>query len=94
MGYTDRLEGLVEMNIPSINPQLRKNYKENGSGKSETWDYVFIIRPDTDEKIVDVDCYINEDWNQEETMKSMSLENAREWWENLVTNGYVRITTP
>ena len=84
------------MNIPSINPQLRKIYKDgvNSTSGSEVWDYVFTVRPDTDEKIVDVDCYIDEDWNQEETMKTMSIENAREWWNNLVHNGYERIITP
>ena len=56
------------MNIPSINPQLRKVYKENNG---EIWDYVFIVRPDTDDKIVDVDVYIDEEWNQEETMKGI-----------------------
>ena len=79
------------MNIPSINPQLRKVYKENNG---EIWDYVFIVRPDTDDKIVDVDVYIDEEWNQEETMKGMSIENARAWWNNLVVNGYERIMTP
>ena len=77
------------MNIPSINPQLRKVYKENNG---EIWDYVFIVRPDTDDKIVDVDVYIDEEWNQEETMKGMSIENARAWWDNLVHNGYERCT--
>ena len=77
------------MNIPSINPQLRKVYKENNG---EIWDYVFIVRPDTDDKIVDVDVYIDEEWNQEETIKSMTIENAREWWNNLVHNGYERCT--
>ena len=76
------------MNIPSINPQLRKVYKENNG---ETWDYVFIIR---ENDIADVDCYIDEEWNQEETMKGMSIENARAWWNNLVVNGYERIMTP
>ena len=74
------------MNIPSINHQLRKVYKENNG---ETWDYVFIIR---ENDIADVDCYIDEEWNQEETMKGMSIENAREWWNNLVHNGYERCT--
>ena len=77
------------MNIPSINPQLRKVYKENNG---EIWDYVFIVRPDTDDKIVDVDVYIDEEWNQEETMKGMSIENARAWWNNLVHNGFERCT--
>ena len=80
------------MNIPSINPQLRKHYKENGSGKSEIWDYVFVIHPKGD--IADVECYIDDEWNQEETMKGMSVENAREWWHKLVHNGYERIMTP
>ena len=76
------------MNIPSINPQLRKVYKENNG---ETWDYVFIIR---ENDIADVDCYIDEEWDKEETMKGMSIENARAWWNNLVVNGYERIMTP
>ena len=74
------------MNIPSINPQLRKVYKKNNG---ETWDYVFIIR---ENDIADVDCYIDEEWNQEETMKGMSIENARAWWNNLVHNGFERCT--
>ena len=52
-------------------------------------DYVFIIR---ENDIADVDCYIDEEWNQEETMKGMSIENARAWWNNLVHNGYERCT--
>ena len=82
------------MNIPSINPQLRKIERQTSAGDGRIIDYVFIVRPDTDEKIVDVDCYIDEDWNQEETMKSMSIENAREWWHKLVHNGYERIMAP
>ena len=76
------------MNIPSINPQLRKTYKVDREG--EVWDYVFIIHPDNE--IVDVECYIDEDWNKEETMKGMSIENARAWWNNLVHNGFERCT--
>ena len=72
------------MNLPSINPQLRL------VNEGQITDYVFIVRPDTDEEIVDVDCYIDEEWNQEETMKGMSIENARAWWNNLVHNGYER----
>ena len=86
------------MNIPSINPQLRKLYKENGSGRPETWDYVFTVRHDgggmCNEDMVDVDCYIDEEWDKEETMKGMSIENARAWWKNLVHNGYKRVMTP
>jgi len=74
------------MNVPSVNPQLRKIHE------SETWDYVFIVRPDTDEKIVDVDCYIDEDWQSDETMKEMNIEDARAWWNKLVHNGYERCT--
>ena len=80
------------MNIPSVNPQLRKI--EGG----QIMDYVFIIRndggTDCNEDIVDIDVYIDEEWNQEETMKSMSIENARAWWNNLVHNGFERIRTP
>jgi len=32
--------------------------------------------------------------DEEETMKTMSIENAREWWNKLVHNGYERIMTP
>ena len=71
------------MNIPSVNPQLRK--VKDG----QIMDYVFIIR---ENDIADVDCYIDEEWNQEETMKGMSIENARAWWNNLVHNGYERCT--
>ena len=56
-------------------------------------DYVFIVR-DSDREIMDVDCYIDEDWNQEESMKGLSIENARAWWGNLVHHGFERITTP
>tara|TARA_R100000008_G_scaffold17972_1_gene9039 strand:- start:156 stop:398 length:243 start_codon:yes stop_codon:yes gene_type:complete len=80
------------MNIPSVNPQLRKI--EGG----QTVDYVFIVRndggTDCNEDIVDIDVYIDEEWNQEETMKSMSIENARAWWNNLVHNGFERVRTP
>jgi hypothetical protein len=80
------------MNIPSINPQLRK------IDKGQVRDYVFVIRetefgPNT-EKIADVECYIDDNWNQEETMKGMSVQNARDWWHKLVHNGYERIMTP
>ena len=80
------------MNIPSINTQLRKRWD------NQTVDYVFIVRndggTDCNEDIVDIDVYIDEEWNQEETMKSMSIENARAWWNNLVHNGFERIRTP
>ena len=36
----------------------------------------------------------HEEWNKEETMKGMSIENARAWWKNLVHNGYKRVMTP
>ena len=73
------------MNIPSINPQLR--FVKEG----QITDYVFIIR---ENDIADVDCYIDEEWNQEETMKGMSIENARAWWNTLVNQGFERIRTP
>ena len=75
------------MNIPSVNPQLRK-IKDG-----QIMDYVFIVR-DSDREIMDVDCYIDEDWNQEESMKGLSIENARAWWGNLVHHGFERILTP
>ena len=81
------------MNIPSINPQLRKI-----DGNGNVTDYVFVVREtefgDNIEKIADVECYIDDKWNQEETMKGMSIENARAWWHKLVHNGYERILTP
>ena len=79
------------MNIPSINPQLRKIERQTSAGDGRIIDYVFVIR---ENDIADVECYIDEDWNQEETMKGMSVENAREWWHKLVHNGYERIMTP
>ena len=72
--------------MPSINPQLR-NVKEG-----QVTDYVFIVRENG--VYADVDCYIDDEWNQEETMKGMSVENARAWWNTLVHNGYERILTP
>ena len=80
------------MNIPSINPQLRNTIK------NKVVDYVFVIR-ETEfgpniEKIADVECYIDDNWSQEETMKAMSVENARAWWNTLVKQGFERITTP
>ena len=83
------------MNIPSINPQLR-NVNEG-----QITDYVFVIRekekmevgPNT-EKIADVECYIDDEWNREETMKGMSVQNARDWWHTLVNQGFERILTP
>jgi len=80
------------MNIPSINPQLRI------VNEGQITDYVFVIRetefgPNT-EKIADVECYIDDEWNQEETMKGMSVQNARDWWKTLVHKGYERVLTP
>ncbi len=80
------------MNVPSINPQLR-NINEG-----QVTDYVFVIRetefgPNT-EKIADVECYIDDEWNREETMKGMSVQNARDWWKTLVNQGFERILTP
>jgi hypothetical protein len=80
------------MNVPSINPQLR-NINEG-----QVTDYVFVIRetefgPNT-EKIADVECYIDDKWNREETMKGMSVQNARDWWKTLVNQGFERILTP
>ena len=73
------------MNIPSINPQLRNIIT------GAVVDYVFVIH---ENDIADVECYIDDEWNSEETMKGMSIENARAWWDNLVVNGYERILTP
>ncbi len=85
------------MNVPSINPQLRKT-----DGNGNVTDYVFMIRgtefdykkPYDGGGIADIECYINGEWNQEETMKAMSVENARQWWHTLVHYGYERILTP
>ena len=71
--------------MPSINPQLRK------IDQGQVTDYVFVIR---ENDIADVECYIDDEWNREETMKAMSVENARAWWNTLVHNGYERILTP
>jgi hypothetical protein len=84
------------MNIPSINPQLRNIIS------GAVVDYVFVIRepefdynnPNGGETIADVDCYIDDEWNQEETMKGMSVQNARDWWNTLVHKGYERVLTP
>jgi hypothetical protein len=73
------------MNVPSINPQLRNIIS------GAVVDYVFVIR---ENDIADVECYIDDEWNQEETMKSMSVQNARDWWNTLVHKGYERILTP
>ena len=74
------------MNIPSINPQLRI------VNEGQVTDYVFVIHPKGD--IADVECYIDDEWNQEETMKAMSVQNARDWWKTLVHQGFERILTP
>ena len=73
------------MNVPSINPQLRNIIS------GAVVDYVFVIR---ENDIADVECYIDDEWNQEETMKGMSVQNARDWWNTLVHKGYERILTP
>ena len=73
------------MNIPSINPQLRNIIS------GAVVDYVFVIH---ENDIADVECYIDDEWNQEETMKGMSVQNARDWWNKLVHKGYERILTP
>jgi len=80
------------MNVPSIVPQLRI------VNEGQVTDYVFVIRetefgPNT-EIIADVECYIDDEWNQEETMKGMSVQNARDWWKSLVNQGFERILTP
>ena len=72
------------MNVPSINPQLRNIIS------GAVVDYVFVIR---ENDIADVECYIDDEWNQEETMKAMSVQNARDWWNTLVHKGYERILT-
>ena len=73
------------MNVPSINPQLRNIIS------GAVVDYVFVIR---ENDIADVECYIDDEWNQEETMKAMSVQNARDWGNTLVHKGYERILTP
>jgi hypothetical protein len=73
------------MNIPSINPQLRNIIT------GAVVDYVFVIH---ENDIADVECYIDDEWNSEETMKGMSVQNARDWWKALVHKGYERILTP
>jgi hypothetical protein len=84
------------MNVPSIVPQLRI-VNEGG-----VTDYVFVIiesefdykNPNGFATSVDVECYIDDEWNSEETMKGMSVQNAREWWNTLVHHGFERILTP
>ena len=77
------------MNIPSINPQLQNTIS------GAIVDYVFVIHVDKIPPITaDVECYIDDEWNQEETMKAMSVQNARDWWNKLVHKGYERILTP
>ena len=73
------------MNIPTINPQLRNIIS------GAVVDYVFVIH---ENDIADVECYIDDEWNQEETMKGMSVQNARDWWKTLVNQGFERILTP
>ena len=73
------------MNIPSINPQLRNVIT------GAVVDYVFVIH---ENDIADVECYIDDEWNSEETMKGMSVQNARDWWKALVHKGYERVLTP
>jgi len=80
------LEEVLEMNVPSINPQLRK------ISESKTWDYVFIVRPDIDDNHVDIDCYIDEEWNKNKTMKGVNIEDARKTWNLLVKKGFERCT--
>ena len=74
-----------KMNIPTVNPQLRNIIS------GAVVDYVFVIHGND---IADVECYIDDEWNQEETMKAMSVQNARDWWHKLVHNGYERIMAP
>ena len=73
------------MNIPSINPQLRK------IDQGQVTDYVFVIRA---KDIADVECYIDDKWSNEESMKGLSVRNARDWWKTLVNQGFERILTP
>ena len=73
------------MNIPSINPQLRNIIT------GAVVDYVFVIH---ENDIADVECYIDDEWNSEETMKGMSVQNARDWWKALVHKGYEKVLTP
>ena len=79
------------MNMPSINPQLRKVERQTSAGDGQITDYVFVIR---ENDIADVECYIDDKWNREETMKGMSVQNARDWWKTLVHKGYERVLTP
>ena len=82
--------------MPSIVPQLRI------VNEGQITDYVFVIResefdyknPNGFATSVDVECYIDDEWNSEETMKGMSVQNARDWWNKLVHKGYERILTP
>jgi len=73
------------MNVPSINPQLRNIIT------GAVVDYVFVIH---ENDIADVECYIDDEWNSKETMKGMSVQNARDWWKALVHKGYERVLTP
>jgi len=82
--------------MPSIVPQLRI------VNEGQITDYVFVIResefdyknPNGFATSVDVECYIDDEWNSEETMKGMSVQNARDWWKALVNQGFERILTP
>ena len=84
------------MNMPSIVPQLRK------IDQGQVTDYVFVIResdfdynnPNGGKTIADIECYIDDKWNHEETMKCMSVQNARDWWKTLVHQGFEMVLTP
>jgi len=85
-----RNEGIFYMNLPNINPQLRK------TEKGKVMDWVFVIR-ETEvgpniEKVVDVECYIDEEWHRGKTMKGVNIEDARKTWNLLVTKGFERCT--
>ena len=77
------------MNLPNINPQLRK------IDQDKIMDWVFIVYdngPDIDDNHVDIDCYIDEDWNKNKTMTGVNIEDARKTWNLLVTKGFERCT--
>ena len=74
------------MNVPSIHPTLTM-IKPNGTVIDQVFQRVpTCIR----NNCYTCDVYYNENYDHGSSLKEMSLEDVRKWWNTLVKKGYTR----
>jgi len=88
MVITPRLEKVLEMNMPNIQPTLTWT-----DPNDRVIDQVFchVVRcQSTRNNRYNVDVYYDEDWSSSASQKELTLEDVRKWWNTCVKHGYNR----